>query len=97
MKVKDALAKRLLSKDIKDFLKEVTYINGSCSAPISSPVNGGVGHERIACMWHENLLNSLKDGNDKQFVLIQFERITSNNFLLKATLHLKMLKRQSRT
>ena len=72
VKVKDALAKRLLSKDTKDFWKEVLTINDGSGR--TSTVNGKVGYEWIASMWHEhykNLLNSSKDISDRQFVLRQ--------------------------
>ena len=78
---------RVLSKDTKDFWKEVKSINVKVWVSLSSTVSGDVGYERIASIWHDHykhLLTSSKDVSDRQFVLRQFDKITSNDFTFES-------------
>ena len=82
-RTKDSLARILLSKDSKDFWKEVKNANGSGSAPLVSTINGEVDYDNIANMWHDhyqNLLNSSQDTKDKQSVLKEAHLSTKCHF-----------------
>jgi hypothetical protein len=82
-RIKDSLAKKLLSKDSKSFWKEIKKVNGSGRAPLASTVNGVSGNQNIANMWHthyKELLNSSKNTASKPAVLRELESVSSDNF-----------------
>ena len=76
---KDALAKKLLSKNPKDFWKEVRASNNTGQTPLASTVDGATGANNISKMWEyyfKNLLNSCNDFSNSDFVKSQFDKLS---------------------
>ena len=57
----DSLAKKLLTKNTKQFWKEIQKLNGKADVPLPSTVGKATGHKDISEMWrnhYQKLLNS---------------------------------------
>jgi len=61
--IADSLAKKLLTRDSRDFWKEIKKINAANCMPLASTINGISGHSNIADLWQnyfKGLLNTCK-------------------------------------
>ena len=75
----DALARKFLQKDPKDFWKHIKKINNDTSHILASTVVGSTGEQEIAKMWqsHYNfLLNSNNEAQFQQCVTSQVDALT---------------------
>jgi hypothetical protein len=78
----DNLARKLLSKQSKQFWKEVSKLKGGTSAPLAFTIEDTSGQKNICDMWkghYKSILNSSKDTPLKQDILNKLQSCTSSD------------------
>ena len=81
----DSLARKLLSKDTKQFWKEIKKLKGDCNNNVAFTIENVSGEQNICNLWkdhYESILNSSKDTRLKSHVMNELSKCTlpENNF-----------------
>ena len=79
----DSLAKKLISKDPKEFWTEVKKQSGKCSTNVAASIDGASCITDVTKMWHNyfsKLLNSSTDLSRQDYVISEFAKINSSEF-----------------
>ncbi len=77
----DALARKLLSKDTKEFWKEIKRINGKDSSTLPATVGKATGPSEIAAQWQNHYSTILNSNPPSQWESVVHEQISKCSIL----------------